>query len=57
MFLFKSGNIMDSECYALVNTLNTVGVMGKGIALQFKNEFPHNDELQIDYWTVLNSKC
>ena len=48
---------MDSKCYALVNTLNTVGVTGKGIALQFKNEFPHNDELQIDYWTVLNSKC
>jgi O-acetyl-ADP-ribose deacetylase (regulator of RNase III) len=33
---------MDSKCYALVNTVNTVGVMGKGIALQFKNEFPYN---------------
>ncbi|MFA6248724.1 MAG: macro domain-containing protein [Mucilaginibacter sp.] len=33
---------MDSERYALVNTVNTVGVMGKGVALQFKNEFPHN---------------
>lgn len=40
MFLFKPGNILDSKCYALVNTVNTVGVMGKGIALQFKNEFP-----------------
>ncbi|MGF7079631.1 macro domain-containing protein [Mucilaginibacter sp. UYCu711] len=27
---------------ALVNTVNTVGVMGKGIALQFKAAFPHN---------------
>nr|WP_197486606.1 macro domain-containing protein [Mucilaginibacter sp. L294] len=36
---------MDSKCFALVNTVNTVGVMGKGIALQFKNEFPHNYEV------------
>lgn len=36
---------MNSKCYALVNTVNTVGVMGKGIALQFKNEFPHNFEV------------
>jgi O-acetyl-ADP-ribose deacetylase (regulator of RNase III) len=42
MLVFKSGNIMNSKCFALVNTVNTVGVMGKGIALQFKNEFPHN---------------
>jgi O-acetyl-ADP-ribose deacetylase (regulator of RNase III) len=45
MLVFKSGNIMDSKCFALVNTVNTVGVMGKGIALQFKNEFPHNFEV------------
>ena len=33
---------MESEAEALVNTVNTVGVMGKGIALQFKNNFPKN---------------
>ncbi|WP_243839339.1 macro domain-containing protein [Flavobacterium sp. S87F.05.LMB.W.Kidney.N] len=33
---------MDSDAQALVNTVNTVGVMGKGIALQFKNQFPNN---------------
>lgn len=33
---------MDSTAQALVNTVNTVGVMGKGIALQFKNQFPNN---------------
>lgn len=33
---------MESEAEALVNTVNTVGVMGKGIALQFKNMFPNN---------------
>ncbi|WP_158994910.1 macro domain-containing protein [Mucilaginibacter sp. L196] len=42
MLIFKKGNLLDSKCYALVNTVNIIGVMGKGIALQFKNEFPHN---------------
>lgn len=42
MLKFISGNLLESNAHALVNTVNTVGVMGKGIALQFKNEFPHN---------------
>ena len=33
---------MESHADALVNTVNTVGIMGKGIALQFKNEFANN---------------
>ncbi|RZM01253.1 MAG: phosphatase [Pedobacter sp.] len=33
---------MDAKVEALVNTVNTVGVMGKGIALQFRNAFPNN---------------
>ncbi len=33
---------MESKASALVNTVNTQGVMGKGIALQFKNEYPEN---------------
>jgi O-acetyl-ADP-ribose deacetylase (regulator of RNase III) len=36
------GNLLDAEAEALVNTVNTVGVMGKGIALQFKRAFPEN---------------
>ncbi|GIF05875.1 type II toxin-antitoxin system antitoxin DNA ADP-ribosyl glycohydrolase DarG [Actinoplanes siamensis] len=36
------GNLLTSEVEALVNTVNTVGVMGKGIALQFKRAFPAN---------------
>ena len=36
------GNLLDAEADALVNTVNTVGVMGKGIALQFKNAYPDN---------------
>ncbi|WP_416845490.1 macro domain-containing protein [Flavobacterium sp. GB2R13] len=38
---------MESEAEALVNTVNTVGVMGKGIALQFKNQFPGNYKIYI----------
>ena len=41
-FVEHSGNLLESEADALVNTVNTVGVMGKGIALQFKNAFPAN---------------
>ena len=36
------GNLLEANVDALVNTVNTVGVMGKGIALQFKNAFPEN---------------
>lgn len=34
------GNIFDSKCSTLVNTVNCVGVMGKGIALEFKKRYP-----------------
>lgn len=42
MIHYITGNIFDSKADALVNTVNTVGVMGKGIALQFKEAFPKN---------------
>lgn len=38
------GNILEDEVEALVNTVNCVGFMGKGIALQFKQAFPSNFE-------------
>ena len=34
------GNIFDSECRVLVNTVNCIGFMGKGIALEYKYRFP-----------------
>lgn len=34
------GNLLESKAHTLVNTVNTVGVMGKGIALQFRKRFP-----------------
>lgn len=42
---FKTGNIFDSDAEALVNTVNTIGVMGKGVALQFIERFPTNFKL------------
>jgi O-acetyl-ADP-ribose deacetylase (regulator of RNase III)/uncharacterized protein YwgA len=42
MIKYKKGNLLDAPVQALVNTVNTVGVMGKGIALQFKEAFPQN---------------
>jgi O-acetyl-ADP-ribose deacetylase (regulator of RNase III)/uncharacterized protein YwgA len=42
MIQYQTGNLLESNAQALVNTVNTVGVMGKGIALQFKNLFPNN---------------
>ena len=45
MITYVSKNILDSEAVALVNTVNTVGIMGKGIALQFKEKFPLNFKL------------
>lgn len=46
----KTGNLLTAEVDALVNTVNCVGVMGKGIALQFKQAFPKN-------FTEYNKAC
>ena len=40
------GDLFESKCTTLVNTINCVGVMGKGIALEFKKRFP---EMYNDY--------
>lgn len=42
MIRFTSGDILAADAEALVNTVNCVGIMGRGIALQFKNAFPKN---------------
>lgn len=42
MIEYTSGDILLSDAEALVNTVNCVGVMGRGIALQFKKMFPDN---------------
>ena len=42
MITLAQGNLLEADVEALVNTVNCVGVMGKGIALQFKKAFPTN---------------
>ena len=42
MIEYKTGDIFAEEAEALVNTVNCVGVMGRGLALQFKRAFPEN---------------
>lgn len=42
MMQFTQGNLLEAPAEALVNTVNTVGVMGKGIALMFKEAFADN---------------
>jgi O-acetyl-ADP-ribose deacetylase (regulator of RNase III) len=38
----KSGDLLKEETDAIINTVNCVGIMGKGIALQFKQRWPQN---------------
>ncbi len=42
MITYTQGNLLEAEVDAVVNTVNTVGVMGKGIALMFRERFPAN---------------
>jgi O-acetyl-ADP-ribose deacetylase (regulator of RNase III) len=44
MFEYRTGDILQADAEALVNTVNCVGIMGRGIALQFKNAYPKNFE-------------
>lgn len=46
------GNLLEADVDALVNTVNTVGIMGKGIALQFKRAYP---EMFASYATAANA--
>lgn len=42
MIQFQTGDLLASNAEALVNTVNCVGIMGRGVALQFKQQFPAN---------------
>ena len=42
MITLTHGNLLDADVEAVVNTVNTVGIMGKGIALMFKEKFSEN---------------
>lgn len=45
MLVFVEGDIFESQAEALVNPVNTVGVMGKGLAAEFRRRFPANTRL------------
>jgi len=53
MFKALIGDLFESRAQTLVNTVNCVGVMGKGVALEFKKRFPSNFE---DYATRCQRK-
>jgi len=65
MIRFTQGNLLEADVEAVVNTVNTVGVMGKGIALMFKERYPDNfkayaaaskrDEVQVGRMFVTTS--
>jgi O-acetyl-ADP-ribose deacetylase (regulator of RNase III) len=46
MLTFQQGDLFESGCQALVNPVNCMGVMGKGLALVFRRRFP---EVYDDY--------
>ncbi len=47
MLEYKKGDILGEDVEAIVNTVNCVGVMGRGLALQYKNKFPDNFKLYV----------
>lgn len=53
MIVYKKGNLLEDPAEALVNAVNTVGVMGGGIARQFKEKFP---AMFVKYERACNSK-
>lgn len=57
MIEFVHGNILEADCEALVNPVNCVGVMGKGLALQFKKAFPINFENYQEWCNDENPVC
>lgn len=50
MITYGTGDLLKADTHALVNTVNCVGVMGKGIALQFKRRYP-------DTFTAYEKAC
>jgi len=47
MISYVIGDLLQSDAQALVNTVNTEGIMGKGLALQFKKAFPNNYKIYL----------
>ena len=50
MIKYENGNLLAADVQALVNTVNCVGIMGKGVALQFKEAYPR-------YYETYRKEC
>ena len=48
MIRYVTGDLFSANAEALVNAVNTVGVMGKGVALAFRQRFPENFRAYVD---------
>lgn len=48
MIRYQTGNLLDAPAEALVNTVNEVGVMGKGIALMFRDAYPESSRIYLE---------
>lgn len=48
MIRYTTGNLLDASAEALVNTVNEIGVMGKGVALMFRERFPENARIYVE---------
>jgi O-acetyl-ADP-ribose deacetylase (regulator of RNase III) len=48
MIEFVQGDIFESGCEVLVNPVNCKGVMGKGLALQFKRRYPEMFDIYLE---------
>lgn len=46
--IIRNGSILNSSCDTIVNPINCVGVMGKGLALELKNKFPNMFERYVN---------
>jgi O-acetyl-ADP-ribose deacetylase (regulator of RNase III) len=48
MIVFKTGDIFTEDVEALVNPVNCIGIMGRGVALQFKKAWPENYKVYVE---------
>ena len=53
MITYVKGDIFSSPSKIIVNTVNTVGVMGKGVALEFKKRYP---DMFLSYKSLCDEK-
>ena len=52
MIKYVKGDLFKSSAKILVNAVNTVGVMGKGVALEFKKQYPEMFYLYKNWWKI-----